>query len=159
MMGMFPFWIERVYAPGTVGVMTRSGSLTNEIASMIVKAGYGISTLTGVGGDPVPGTRFSEMLGYYEDDPQTEALVLIGELGGTMEEEAAEYIADKRFSKPVVAFLGGRRAPEGRRMGHAGAISSGGKGTVKGKIEALESAGVIVASRPSQVGSCLSAVM
>lgn len=159
MMGMFPYWIKRVYAPGTVGVMTRSGSLTNEISSMVVGAGYGISTLVGVGGDAVPGTRFSEIMPLFEEDPGTEALVIIGELGGTMEEEAAEMIASGRYTKPVVAFLGGRTAPEGKRMGHAGAITSGGRGSVHGKIEALSSAGVLIAQRPSQVGSCLKSVL
>ncbi len=155
MMGFFPYWIERVYRPGRIGVMTRSGSLTNEVTAMIVRAGFGVSTLIGVGGDPVPGTRFAEMLPDYEQDPETDAVVVIGELGGTMEEEVAEYIRDGRFTKPLVAFLGGRTAPEGKKMGHAGAIVSGGAGTVKGKIKALESVGVRVAERPRLVGDLL----
>jgi succinyl-CoA synthetase alpha subunit len=155
MMGFFPYWIERVYKPGRIGVMTRSGSLTNEVTAMIVEAGYGVSTLIGVGGDPVPGTRFAEMLPLYEADPETDAVVIIGELGGTMEEEVAEAMEAGIFTKPCVAFLGGRTAPKGKRMGHAGAIVSGGKGSVEGKIEALEKAGGLVADRPRKVGALL----
>jgi len=155
MMGMFPYWIERVYKPGTIGVMTRSGSLTNEITAMIVRGGFGVSTLVGVGGDAVPGARFAELLPDFQADPSTEAVVIIGELGGMMEEEVAEALEAKVFTKPVVAFLAGRTAPEGKRMGHAGAIVTGGKGTVKGKIEALERAGAYVADRPSRIGELL----
>ena len=155
MLGMFPHWIERVYKSGSIGVMTRSGSLTNEVTAMVVAAGFGVSTLVGVGGDPVPGTRFAELLPLYQEDAQTEAVVIIGELGGTMEEEVAEMMASQAFTKPLVAFLGGRTAPEGKRMGHAGAIISGGKGSVRSKIEALEAAGGKVASRPSEVGALL----
>ena len=155
MMGCLPYWIGRVYKRGHIGVMTRSGSLTNEVTSMVVAAGYGVSTLVGVGGDPVPGTRFAELLPLYEADPETDAVVIIGELGGTMEEEVAELVRNGGFTKPLVAFLGGRTAPPGVRMGHAGAIATGGQGTVKGKIEALESVGALVADRPSRVGTLL----
>lgn len=155
MMGCLPYWIERVYKKGRIGVMTRSGSLTNEVTSMVVAAGYGVSTLVGVGGDPVPGTRFAELLPLYEADPGTDAVVIIGELGGTMEEEVAEQMKSGGFTKPLVAFLGGRTAPAGVRMGHAGAIATGGKGSVKDKIEALEGAGALVADRPSRVGVLL----
>lgn len=155
MMGMFPYWIDRVYTPGSIGVMTRSGSLTNEVTAMVVRAGFGVSSLIGIGGDPVPGTRFAEMLPLYEQDAETEAVVIIGELGGTMEEEVAEAMAAGTFTKPVVAFLGGRTAPKGKRMGHAGAIVTGGKGTVEGKIEALTAAGGLVAERPRFVGDLL----
>lgn len=155
MMGSFPHWIERVYKKGNIGVMTRSGSLTNEVTAMIVKKGYGVSTLIGVGGDPVPATRFAQMLPYYEQDPQTAAVVIIGELGGTMEEEVAEAIEKGIFTKPLVAFLGGRTAPKGQKMGHAGAIITGGKGSVDDKIEALTKAGALVAERPSKVGELL----
>ncbi len=155
MMGSFPHWIERVYKKGNIGVMTRSGSLTNEVTSMVVEAGYGVSTLIGVGGDPVPGTRFAEFLDMYEQDEETKAVVIIGELGGTMEEEVAEAIKEKRFTKPLVAFLGGRTAPKGQKMGHAGAIISGGKGSVEDKIEALTEAGALVAERPRLVGELL----
>lgn len=155
MMGSFPHWIERVYKRGNIGVMTRSGSLTNEVTAMIVKQGYGVSTLIGVGGDPVPATRFAEMLPYYQQDKQTEAVVIIGELGGTMEEEVAEAMEKGIFTKPLVAFLGGRTAPKGQKMGHAGAIITGGKGAVEDKIEALTKAGALVADRPSKVGYLL----
>lgn len=155
MMGFFPYWIERVYRPGRIGVMTRSGSLTNEVTAMVVKAGFGVSTLIGVGGDPVPGTRFAELLPSFQADPETDAVVIIGELGGTMEEETAEAIASGVFTKPVVAFMGGRTAPEGKKMGHAGAIISGGKGSVASKAHALQSAGALVADRPSRVGPLL----
>lgn len=155
MMGFFPYWITRVYKPGTIGVMTRSGSLTNEVTAMIVAKGFGVSTLIGIGGDPVPGTRFAEMLPLYEGDPETRAVVIIGELGGSMEEEVAEAVRDGIFSKPLVAFIGGRTAPEGKRMGHAGAIAHGSSGSVKGKIEALEAVGALVADRPSKVGVLL----
>lgn len=155
MMGFFPYWIERVYKPGRIGVMTRSGSLTNEVTAMVVKAGYGVTSLIGIGGDPVPGTRFAEMLPLYEADDETDAVVLIGELGGSMEEECAQMKRDGLFTKPLVAFLGGRTAPEGKRMGHAGAIVSGGKGSVKDKIEAIESVGGKVAERPRFVGDYL----
>jgi len=155
MMGSFPHWIERVYKKGNIGVMTRSGSLTNEVTAMVVKAGYGVSTLIGVGGDPVPGTRFAEFLELYEQDEETDAVVIIGELGGTMEEEVAEAIKEGRFTKPLVAFLGGRTAPKGQKMGHAGAIVSGGKGSVEDKIQALTSAGALVADRPRLVGTLL----
>lgn len=155
MMGFFPYWIERVYKEGRIGVMTRSGSLTNEVTAMIVEAGFGVSTLIGVGGDPVPGTRFAEMLPYYEADNETDAVVIIGELGGTMEEEVAESIEQGTFTKPLVAFLGGRTAPKGKKMGHAGAIITGGKGSVEGKIKALNAVGAQVADRPRMVGTLL----
>ena len=155
MMGALPYWIERVYKKGSIGVMTRSGSLTNEITAMIVAAGFGVSSLIGVGGDPVPGTRFAELLPLYEKDPQTQAVVIIGELGGTMEEEAAMAIENKTFTKPLVAFLSGRTAPKGKKMGHAGAIITGGKGSVEDKAAALEKAGALVAKRPSTLGETL----
>lgn len=155
MMGALPYWIERVYKPGKIGVMTRSGSLTNEVTAMVVKEGFGVSTLIGVGGDPVPGTRFAELLPLYEADPETEAVVIIGELGGSMEEEVAQVMADGKFTKPLVAFIGGRTAPKGKKMGHAGAIATGSSGGVKGKIDALEKVGALVADRPSMVGKLL----
>lgn len=158
MMGSFPHWIERVYKKGSIGVMTRSGSLTNEVTAMIVEAGYGVSSLIGVGGDPVPGARFAEFLPYFEADPETNAVVIIGELGGTMEEEVAEAILQKKFTKPLVAFLGGRTAPKGQKMGHAGAIITGGKGSVQHKIDVLENAGAKVAERPRLVGKYLEAL-
>ena len=159
MMGFFPYWIERVYRPGRIGVMTRSGSLTNEVTAQIVEAGFGASTLVGIGGDSVPLTRFAEVLPLFESDPETDAVVIIGELGGTMEEEVAEAIESGSFTKPLVASLGGRTAPEGTKMGHAGAIVTAGKGTVEAKISALESAGALVADRPSKVGRLLREVV
>lgn len=159
MMGSFPYWIGRVYHPGCVGVMTRSGSLTNEVTSMVVEAGFGVSTLIGVGGDPVPGSRFAEHLPAFQDDADTQAVVLIGELGGTMEEEVARFVKEGRFTKPLVAFLSGRTAPDGTRMGHAGAITMGGQGTVQAKTAALEAAGCRVARRPREVGALLKEVL
>jgi succinyl-CoA synthetase alpha subunit len=155
MMGSFPYWIKRVYKKGNIGVMTRSGSLTNEVTAMIVEAGYGVSTLIGVGGDPVPGTRFAEFLPLYQEDDETDAVVIIGELGGTMEEEVAMEIVKGKFTKPLVAFLGGKTAPKGQKMGHAGAIITGGKGSVEDKIKALEAANALVAERPRMVGKLL----
>ena len=155
MMGSLPYWIERVYKKGNIGVMTRSGSLTNEVTAMIVAAGFGVSSLLGVGGDPVPGTRFAELLPLYEKDEETRAVVIIGELGGTMEEEVAAAIENRVFTKPLVAFLSGRTAPKGKKMGHAGAIITGGKGSVEDKAAALEKAGALVAKRPSDLGETL----
>lgn len=155
MMGSIPYWIERVYKPGRIGIMTRSGSLTNEVTAMVVAAGFGVSTLIGVGGDPVPGARFAEFLPAFEADSGTDAVVIIGELGGTMEEEVAEAVASGRFTKPLVSFLSGRTAPPGTRMGHAGAIITGGKGSVEDKTKLLESVGALVAHRPREVGALL----
>lgn len=155
MMGFFPYWIDRVYKPGNIGVMTRSGSLTNEVTAELVKSGFGTSSLIGIGGDSVPFTRFAEMLPLFENDIDTEAVVIIGELGGTMEEEVAEAIEKGIFTKPLVSFLGGRTAPEGRKMGHAGAIITAGKGTVEDKIIALNNAGARVAKQPSMIGRLL----
>lgn len=158
MMGFLPYWIDRVYKPGRVGVMTRSGSLTNEVTAMMVAAGYGVSTLLGIGGDSVPLTRFAEMLPYFEADTETDAVLLIGELGGTMEEEVAEAIETKVFTKPLVAFIAGRNAPEGKKMGHAGAIVSGGKGSAAGKAKALRKVGALVADTPSGVGDLFKSI-
>ncbi|MDL2307668.1 CoA-binding protein [Desulfovibrio sp. OttesenSCG-928-C06] len=155
MAGFIPYWIERVYKKGNIGVMTRSGSLTNEVTAEVVKGGFGVSTLLGVGGDMIPGTRFAELLPLFERDPETHAVVIIGEIGGSMEEEVAEAMEAGIFTKPLVAFIGGRTAPEGKRMGHAGAIVSGGRGTAAGKVKALEKAGALTAAKPSQVGALL----
>lgn len=126
---------------------------------MVVKAGYGISTLVGVGGDPIPGTRFAEVLPLFEEDSETDGVVIIGELGGSMEEEAAELIHQGGYTKPLVAYLSGRTAPENVKMGHAGAIATGGRGAVRDKVAALEGAGVFVADRPSRVGAMLNQAM
>lgn len=155
MMGFFPYWLERVYRKGNIGVMTRSGSLTNEVTAEIVKAGFGASSVVGIGGDSVPCTRFAEILPLFEADAETEAVVMIGEIGGTMEEEVADVIREGRFTKPLIVFFAGRNAPKGMKMGHAGAIISAGKGTVADKMEALQSVGALVAQRPSAVGSLL----
>lgn len=152
MVGFVPFWLDYVYRPGTIGVVTRSGSLTNEISSHIVRAGMGQTSVIGLGGDPVPASRFTEILRLFEKDEKTEAVVLVGEAGGTMEEEVAELVKEGGFTKPLVVFLAGRTAPPDKKMGHAGAIIVGGNGSVQGKIEALETAGVKVAVRPADVG-------
>jgi succinyl-CoA synthetase alpha subunit len=155
MLGFIPWWLEYVYQPGEIGVMTRSGSLTNEINTHIVAAGLGHSTCLGIGGDPVPGTRFAEALQLFEADLGTEAVVLVGEVGGTMEEEVAEAIQGGAFTKPLAAFIAGRTAPPGKKMGHAGAIITGGKGSIQSKWEALSSVGVGLAERPSLIGEVL----
>ena len=155
MVGFIPVWLSDVYRPGSVGLITRSGTLTNEISSHIIEAGYGISTLVGCGGDSLPGTRFTDLMPLFAEDEQTEALVIVGEIGGSMEEEVAEFVKGVGFAKPVVAYIAGRTAPKGKRMGHAGAIISRGKGTVEGKRQALESAGIPVAATPAEVGSLL----
>lgn len=141
--------------PGPVGMVSRSGTLTYEVAYELTERGIGESTIVGIGGDPIPGMNFIDVMTRFEDDPQTEAIVLIGEIGGTDEEEAAAFIKDN-VSKPVYSFIAGRTAPPGKRMGHAGAIiSGGGEGTAQGKIEALEAVGVNVASHPAQVAELI----
>ena len=139
-----------VFSRGRVGMVSRSGTLTYEIASQLTKAGLGQSTCLGIGGDPVVGLTFTEVLEMFKEDPETEAVVIIGEIGGNLEELAAQYIA-KGYPKPVVAFIAGRTAPPGKRMGHAGAIIMGRTGTAESKIRAFEAAGVPVAARPGEV--------
>jgi len=139
-----------IFKPGPVGVLSRSGTLTYEVVYQLTQAGIGQSTSIGLGGDPIIGFRFVDGLELFEADPETEAVVLIGEIGGTDEEEAAQYVS-QHVSKPVVAFIAGLTAPPGKRMGHAGAIISGGSGTAKEKIEALEAVGIPVASKPADV--------
>ncbi len=145
-----------VFKKGNVGVISRSGTLTYEIAYAMTRAGIGQSTAIGIGGDPIPGTGFIELLRMFEEDPETHAVVLIGEIGGDMEERAARYIADSGYSKPVVAYVAGRTAPPGKRMGHAGAIISMGVGDAESKIRAFKEAGVQVAELPSQIPELLS---
>jgi succinyl-CoA synthetase alpha subunit len=136
---------SNIFRRGNVGVVSRSGTLTYEVVDLVTKAGLGVSTCVGVGGDPVIGTTFVDVLRLFAGDEQTEAVLLIGEIGGTDEETAAEYIK-REFNKPVFAFISGRSAPPGKRMGHAGAIISGGKGTPQAKVAAFEAAGVPVAN-------------
>ncbi len=155
MMGFIPVWLEDVYRPGKIGFITKSGSLTNEVAFHVVAAGFGISSSVGLGGDPVPCTRTVEVLKMFEKDPNTEGVVIIGEIGGSMEEEAAELMKSGGFSKPLVAYIAGSSAPPGKSMGHAGAIVTMGKGSYEGKAKAITEAGGLVAKRPSEVGDLM----
>jgi len=139
---------------GDIGVVSRSGTLTYEVLHALQNLKMGISTCIGIGGDPVNGTNFIDTLSMFEEDPQTKRVILIGEIGGTDEEKAAEYIAD-RFTKPVAAFIAGRTAPPGKRMGHAGAIIQAGSGLAKDKIKALKRAGVRVAKHPEEIPNLL----
>jgi len=140
--------------PGAIGVVSRSGTLTYEVLYALQRRGLGVSTCVGIGGDPVNGTTFLDVLGMFEADARTESVVLIGEIGGTDEERAADYIGE-HMTKPVVSFIAGQTAPPGRRMGHAGAIIEGGSGLASDKIEALESAGVSVATNPEAIPELL----
>ena len=143
-----------IFAEGPVGVISRSGTLTYEAVDQLTREGYGQSTAIGIGGDPVIGTRFIDALQLFEEDPETAAVVLIGEIGGTDEEDAAAYIK-AHISKPVVAFIAGATAPPGRRMGHAGAIIAGGKGTAEDKFAALEDAGAHIVRNPAHIGEAV----
>ena len=148
-MGIMPGFI---HMPGPVGVISRSGTLTYEAVAQLTELGIGQSTCIGIGGDPVIGSTFVDLLKLFDADPETEAVVLIGEIGGNAEEDAAELIR-ARISKPVISFIAGQTAPPGKRMGHAGAIIAGGKGTAAEKIEALESAGVLISPSPAGIGA------
>jgi len=146
-LGIMPTYIA---APGPVGVISRSGTLTYETVHALTRHGLGQSTCVGIGGDPIAGLSFVEALAMFEQDPETKAVVLIGEIGGAAEEDAAEFV-QTRMKKPVVAFIAGRSAPAGKRMGHAGAIISGGRGGAEGKIAALLAAGIKVAAAPEEI--------
>jgi len=144
----------QIFKKGNIGVISRSGTLTYEVVYHLTANGMGQSTAVGVGGDPVVGLYFRELLEMFQNDPETEAIVMIGEIGGNAEEQAAEYIK-KQITKPVVSFIAGRSAPEGKQMGHAGAIISGGSGTAADKVAALEAAGITVARKPSEIPGLL----